>query len=126
MKRIQALALLAAAVPLLAGCPGNPLEGTVCTMEARSAVQVEMRDARTGAVLTGPATLTVREGSFAETVEIPANFTSMGVAHERSGVYEVTLTKPGYREWRARDVRVEKDECHVKTARLEARLEPAQ
>ena len=120
--RIAAVAL----APLLAGCPGNPLEDTVCTQEARSAVSVELRDARTGAALTGPATLTVREGAFVETAEFPADLSSIGVAHERAGVYVVTVSKPGYREWTRAGVSVTRDECHVKTAVLRADLEPAQ
>lgn len=112
-------------VPLLAACPQNPLEDTVCTMEARSAITVEMRDARTGAELTGPATLTVRDGAFVETAEIPAELSSIGVAHERAGVYVVTVKKAGYREWTRANVAVKSDECHVQTAKLRADLEPA-
>ncbi|HEX8272952.1 MAG TPA: hypothetical protein VF615_09970 [Longimicrobiaceae bacterium] len=112
-------------VPLLAACPQNPMEDTVCTMEARSAVTVEMRDARTGAALTGPATLTVRDGAFVETAEFPAELSSIGVAHERAGVYVVTVKKAGYRDWTRADVAVRSDECHVQTAVLRAELQPA-
>ena len=115
---------LVAFVPLLAACPQNPLEDTVCTMEARSAVSVEMRDARSGAVLTGPATLVVRDGAFAETAHIPAELTGVGVAHERAGVYVVTVSKPGYREWTRADVSVKRGQCHVETAVLRADLLP--
>jgi hypothetical protein len=125
MKNSFVRLALVAFAPLLAACPQNPLEDTVCTLEARSAVTVEMRDARTGAALTGPATLTVRDGAFTETVEIPAEFTSMGVAHERAGVYVVTLRKAGYRDWTRADVSVKRDECHVQTAVLRADLVPA-
>jgi hypothetical protein len=112
-------------VPLLAACPQNPMEDTVCTMEARSAITVEMRDARTGAALTGPATLTVRDGAFVETAEFPAELSSIGVAHERAGVYVVTVKKAGYRDWTRADVAVRSDECHVQTAVLRAELQPA-
>lgn len=119
--RLAAVAFM----PLLAACPQNPLEDTVCTMEARSAISVEMRDARTGAALTGPATLTVRDGAFVETTEIPAGLTGFGVAHERAGVYVVTIRKDGYRDWTRADVAVKRDECHVQTVVLRAALEPA-
>ncbi len=119
--RLAAVALF----PLLAACPQNPLEDTVCTMEARSAVSVEMRDARSGAVLTGPATLTVRDGAFVETAQIPAGMTGTGVAHERAGVFVVTVSKAGYRDWTRADVSVKRGECHVETAVLRAELEPA-
>ena len=125
MKNSFVRLALVAFAPLLAACPQNPLEDTVCTLEARSAVTVEMRDARTGAALSGPATLTVRDGAFTETVQIPAEFTSMGVAHERAGVYVVTVSKPGYRDWTRTDVSVKRGECHVETAVLRADLVPA-
>jgi hypothetical protein len=125
MKNSFVRLALVAFAPLLAACPQNPLEDTVCTMEARSAVTVEMRDSRTGAALSGPATLTVRDGAFTETVQIPAEFTSMGVAHERAGVYVVTVSKPGYRDWTRADVSVKRGECHVETAVLRADLVPA-
>ncbi|HEU0076181.1 MAG TPA: hypothetical protein VFQ76_00955 [Longimicrobiaceae bacterium] len=124
MKKTLVRLGLVALAPLLAACPQNPLEDTVCTMEARSAVTVELRDARTGAALTGPATMTVRDGAFVETAEIPAEFSSMGVAHERAGVYVVTVKKAGYRDWTRADVAVKSDECHVQTAVLRAELEP--
>lgn len=123
-NRFVRLAVVAL-VPLLAACPRNPLEDTVCTMEARPAVTVELRDARTGAALTGPATVIVRDGAFADTTEISADFSSMGVAHERAGVYVVTVKKAGYRDWTRADVAVERDECHVRTALVRAELAPA-
>ena len=125
MKRSFVRIAAVAFMPLLAACPQNPLEDTVCTLEARSAITVEMRDARTGAPLTGPATLTVRDGAFVETAEFPAELSSIGVAHERAGVYVVTVKKAGYRDWTRADVAVKSDECHVRTAVLRADLEPA-
>ena len=125
MKKNLVRLAVVAVVPLLAACPQNPLEDTVCTMEARAAVVVELRDARTGAALTGPATMTVRDGAFVETAEIPAEFSSMGVAHERAGVYVVTVRKGGYRDWTRADVAVKSDECHVQTAIVRADLVPA-
>lgn len=130
MTRIQALALLAASVPLLTACPETPFEGQACTTDVRPAVEVSLVDARTGAGLNANgATLIVRDGAFVDSVRVDFPFPTQvvgGVAWERPGRYDVTLRKPGYREWQARGVRVGKDECHVKTARLEARLEPAQ
>ena len=125
MKKTLVRLAVVGFAPLLAACPQNPLEDTVCTMEARSAVLVEMRDSRTGAALTGPATLTVRDGAFVETAEIPAEFSSMGIAHERAGVYVVTVRKAGYRDWTRADVAVKSDECHVQTAIVRADLVPA-
>lgn len=118
--RLAAVVLL----PVLAACP-NPMDGGVCTTEARTAVSVEMRDGRTGAALTGPATLAVREGAFSDSAEIPAGHSTAGVAYERAGVYVVTVKKEGYVDWTRANVAVRRGECHVETVRLEALLEPA-
>ncbi|HEX7243420.1 MAG TPA: carboxypeptidase-like regulatory domain-containing protein [Longimicrobiaceae bacterium] len=130
MRRSFVLASLAALVPLLTACPENPIGGYVCTTDIRPAVMVRLADARTGAALeANGATLTVRDGAFVDSVHVGHQFPEHimgGVAWERPGRYDVTVRKPGYREWEARGVRVQKDECHVRTVTLEARLEPAQ
>ncbi|MEO5580406.1 MAG: PEGA domain-containing protein [Gemmatimonadaceae bacterium] len=47
----------------------------------------------------------------------------LSLAYERAGTYTVTVTKPGYREWRRTGVQVGRDECHVITVPLTARLQ---
>ncbi|HEV2145926.1 MAG TPA: hypothetical protein VGR37_00770 [Longimicrobiaceae bacterium] len=130
MKNPTRFAALAALVPLLAACPRNPFEDTVCTMEARPALHVLVSDARTGAPATG-YTVVARAGSFADSAtvpEAPAHWdpaSGVSLAHEHAGRYEVTVRKAGYAEWRKSGVEVTRDECHVRTVRLEARLQPA-
>ncbi len=123
MIAVKRLAV-AALVPLLAACAGRQGD-VVCTLEARSAVTVELHDARTGAALTGPATVVARAGSYADTASIPEDMSSTGLAYERAGLYEVTVRKSGYRDWTRQDVAVTRDECHVRTVQLRADLEPA-
>jgi hypothetical protein len=115
---------LAALLPLLAAC-GNPLIGRDCTTDVKPAVSVRIRDARTGAALTGPATAIARDGAFADTAEITADDPWARLALERAGVYEVAVRKAGYREWTRSGVRARDGECHVRTAELVAALEPA-
>ena len=59
--------------------------------------------------------------SFSETYgqpEIP-----IGLAYEREGTYAVTVSKSGYKAWTASGVRVIRDGCHVRTVKLNARLQ---
>ncbi|HEX2095208.1 MAG TPA: carboxypeptidase-like regulatory domain-containing protein [Longimicrobiaceae bacterium] len=126
MKRTGLFAVLALA-PFLAACPGNPLDGTVCTADLRPAILVEVRDARTGASALTGATVVARNGSAYDSVTVrDPQVSSVGLAHELPGTYEVVVRRDGYREWKRSGVRVEKDECHVITARVEAVLEPVQ
>jgi hypothetical protein len=114
----------AAALLALAGCGNLPI-GTDCTTDVRPAVAVELRDARTGAALTAPATAVARDGAFVDSAEVRAGESSARLAQERPGVYDVTVRKAGYREWKRTGVRARDGECHVRTVRLDANLEPA-
>lgn len=124
IRRLPRLSPLLLVLPL-AACP-NPFAGTACTTEARPAISVEVLDASTGASAAAGATLIARDGAFADTVVVPDHpgIRSVGVAHERPGVYTVLVRKEGYYEWSREGVRVRDAECHVRTVELEARLEP--
>lgn len=43
-------------------------------------------------------------------------------AGERSGRYSILVQTPGYLDWSTSNIQVRKDECHVKTVRITARL----
>lgn len=119
---------------VVAGCgsneevPGTPAPNVICTMEARSAITVEIVDTSTGQTPRGVTTLTVRDGDYTETATIDGNMANaantMGVAYERAGSYRVTVSNPNYGVWERENVRVTRDECHVQTVRLRAELEP--
>lgn len=123
-KGSRSIPLAAALLPLLAACT-DLLAGRECTTDVHPAVSVEIRDARTGSLLTGPATAVARDGAFADSSEVRAGESEARLALERPGVYEVTVRKAGYREWTRTGVRARDGECHVRTARLRAELEPA-
>lgn len=118
--RLAASALL----PLAAGCT-TPFAGRECTTDVRPALNVQLRDARTGAALAGPATATARDGTYLDAKEIGTLESELRLAQERPGVYEVVVRKQGYREWTRAGVRVRDGECHVRTVKLVAELEPA-
>jgi hypothetical protein len=53
-------------------------------------------------------------------------FGPFDLAHERPGVYEVSVEAPGYQLWQLSDLRVRDGECHVRTAELTALLQPVE
>lgn len=113
MKRLWFAALLAAP---LGACEGF----TACTDEARPALDVTVTSAATGAPLV--ATVVVRDGAFADSMSTAGPYFYSLL--ERAGTYDVTVRAAGYATWTRPDVRVTKDQCHVKTAHLDARLTP--
>lgn len=129
MKNRIRSAALAVLTPLLTACLDNPF-GVTCTTEAVPALHVVVSDARTGAFVSGGYTVVARAGAFADSVSVPEDggwwdpARGVSLAHERAGRYEVAVRKAGYAEWGRNGVRVTRDECHVRTVRLEARLEP--
>jgi hypothetical protein len=120
---MRSIVVPALAALLAAGC--SELIGGDCTTDVRPAVAVQLRDARTGAILAGPATAVARDGAFADSVQVGALDSEAWLAQERPGVYDVTVRKAGYREWTRTGVRVRDGECHVRTVHLVAELAPA-
>ena len=119
------LGLAAVALTLLAACSRNepevpdPAPQTICTREARSALAVTVVDDATGARIDG-ATVRVTDGSHSENLA-GMDGTYSG-AHERAGTYTVVVSHPDYRQWQRAGIVVERDECHVITEAVEARL----
>ncbi len=97
----------------------------VCTLEARPGIIIEARDAVTGEGVAGAVGI-LTDGDYLETMFIPEEddvSPRLVGAYERAGTYDVIVAKEGYTTWRMRSVKVERDECHVMTVHLEARLE---
>lgn len=116
-------ALSAVLVLLVAACGSDDV--VVCTTEARSGLAVTVRDSTSGSPVTSGAEVVAREGAYADTAR--ASLISSGVyslAIERAGTYEVTVDHPAYRQWRRTGVVVTRDECHVVTVSLLARMQP--
>jgi hypothetical protein len=98
-------------------------------MDFRYGLIVEVRDSVTGEPAAVGARLVARDGAYADTSkQLPDPYTDPLVLHaagERAGWYDVSVKKAGYSDWRRTPVRVTKDDCHVRTVRLAARLQPA-
>ena len=114
-----------AVIPLLWACTSP--NDVVCTDIAVPAIAVIVRDSVSGSFGGNGATATAVDGSFSDTNGFPANYgqpeNPIGLAHEREGLYAVTVTKAGYKSWSASGVRVTRDRCHVRTVTLNARLQ---
>lgn len=107
----------------LLGCDfGNP----ICTAEAVPGLVIEVRDADAGELPADDVLGITWDGSFVDTLEVfdPApDMLELYGATERSGRYDIAISKPGYQTWRRENIRVTEDECHVRTVELEALLE---
>jgi hypothetical protein len=127
--------LIAAAATLLAGCVQSTMDSP--------ALEVEIRDARTGAQAWYDAKLiTVRAGAETDTVDcrrgMPADFEPRVMRQpsraNRPGTYDVTIIHPRYRTWRREGIRVGKSgtvnplggDPHPKTVHIVAELEPVE
>jgi hypothetical protein len=91
---------------------------------------VFVKDSLTNAGIASGASLVVREGFFKDSVAFPSgrpdlNDLNLWAVGERAGIYQVTVSKPGYATWVQSNVRVTKGVCHVITVTLTARLQPA-
>jgi hypothetical protein len=115
------------------GCSAlDPRAGEyLCTADMRPAVIVEIRDARTNAPLALGALGVVRDGAYVDSLRPAEALTadmntlvSRAAAHERPGVYAIEMQRAGYASFAASDVRVDRDACHVVTARVQAALTP--
>jgi hypothetical protein len=108
-------------------CAGST--SPVCTQEFRPGLAVYVKDSVTRAGVASGASLVVREGSYKDSVaglNSPDQDNSpLYAAGERSGTYQVTVSKPGYAAWLQSNVRVTSNVCHVNTVTLTALLQPA-
>ena len=122
-----ALGWALALASLLAACSsGSEPPAIACTLEARAAIGVTVIDSVTKQPLAGATVTVVRAEGYTESVTMPdsSGMNQVGMAFERDGVYVVTVTRTGYRDWQAKDVVVTRDECHVQPVSLEAAMVP--
>ncbi len=109
-----------AALTVLYGCLGDPSGPVACTAEARPGVTVEVLDGLTGEPLANGSVLTLREGTYLETVDEAISGRFLSGAWERAGTYEVRVDREGFVPWRSAEVVVFADVCHVVTVEFTA------
>ena len=114
--------LLLALVVVANGC------GRVCDASQKAGIVVTIVDGATGNPIEGEVTVIATEGSYFETVNppyFPPGARTAALASERSGTYRVEVQAAGYLPWVMSGVRVSRDDCHVETVALTARLTKA-
>lgn len=108
-------------------CAGST--SPVCTQEFRPGLVVYVKDSVTKAGVASGASLVVREGSYKDSVAADSrpelDNSALSAAGERSGTYQLTVSKSGYALWQQNNVRVTSNVCHVNTVTLTALLQPA-
>ncbi len=111
---------LATLVALMPACK-VPGKSTLCTLEARPGLEVEVRDSITRAPAGENASVIATEGAYEETMQVFDGLTFSGL-YERRGSYSVSVQKAGYKQ-QQQEIRVTGNECHVKTVDLQVNLE---
>jgi Carboxypeptidase regulatory-like domain len=101
-------------VPAQVGCTANIVEALALTVRDETGTEV------------CDATVTASDGTFSATLQSSAGGGACfwSGLPERSGVYDVTVSKPGYTTVALENVIVTADSCHVKTVSLEVTLAP--
>src|SRR5688500_18918598 len=125
MVRIAGCALL---LPLTTAC-SEP--SPTCTAESRPGIEIEARDRVSNQFIPTLAAAVVLGGAFevaaqlwGATADDPAVPVNYAAAVERRGVYTVHLEVTGYHRWDTSGIAVSRDECHVRTVKLSAALQP--
>ena len=97
----------------------------VCPRILTPSVQVTAVDSLTNVNVTAGATLVLQHSTGADSVTVPtASVTSAFVGDSRSGTFTLRVRRSGYHLWEKTGVRVEAEECGVKTVNVTARLDP--
>jgi hypothetical protein len=122
------------AVTTAGSCP-LPTEEYVCTADFRFGLAVHVKDSATHAwTASGAHLITVdQHGVVVDSgLAFPNTFPagradldslSLSGAGEHAGVFQVTVRKPGYKDWIRSGVQVTADKCHVRLTELTALLQ---
>lgn len=87
-------------------------------------------DSANGTGLAPGATVVLEDGAYRDSIVLGLGYPLPGDSifyststYERTGTYTVRVRRPGYALWEREGVRVTRDQCHVVTARVRARLQ---
>lgn len=109
----------------LSGCDDDGM----CLLHVERSISVEVYDAVTGEPAAAGSRGFIRDGSFTDTLDMAAfraDGRQIGLAGgwERPGIYDVHIENPAYVPWDTSGVVVKSGPCHVRPARITARLTP--
>ena len=116
--------IVVVAAVLMSAC-----ESYVCTLSVEPSVVVEIYDRATGVPVAAGARGFIRDGQYQDSLKSysglgDGTITALAAGTERAGVYAVHVENPAYLPWDTVGVVVRSDRCHVRTARIVARLIP--
>jgi hypothetical protein len=132
-RRLSALTLRRLACGLVAAtamaCDTGP---TACPQWFLPAIEVEIRDARTGSAIAWDARGVVRDGAYVDSLypyksmglDLSVGLYSRAAADERPGTYSVEVVHPSYQTWTASGVTARRGKCNVETHVLRANMQP--
>ena len=123
---MKALIVTLISLPLTAAACSD----TVCNLRGEYAINVAVKDSVSGAFAASGARLVVRDGAYADSMEVPANRPGLDAqalvgAFERTGLYSVTVRKSSYQDWMRTNIGVGRGRCDLRAVSLTARLQPS-
>lgn len=120
MSRLLTSVLLLITIP---ACGGGGTTATGCTQDRVAGISVTLIDAITSNPISG-GTLIITEGSYKEVLQSPFPGLYQG-AHERKGLYTLSVAVPTYVSKTVTNIQVNKGDCHVTTNLLQFALSKA-
>jgi hypothetical protein len=101
--------------------------GQLCDLRALPGVVVTIVDSVTASPVPAEVTVIATHGPYADTAIVAPSGVPPAeawLAEERPGFYRVEVRAPGYRTWTSPLLHVMQDDCHVRTVKVTARLQP--
>jgi len=102
----------------------------LCTAIALPAISVNVFDFETGNYVGCDTKAIITSDDLSYTEEVNHSVTtgctnqeSISLANAREGVYNVEITKDGYKKWTQAGLKVTRDQCHVRTITLDTYLQ---
>jgi hypothetical protein len=108
----------------LLNCGSDDYSSTVCTDVFVYGLEVTVRDAQSGALITEGITVTAREDAYEEQLVNISQLDYFFGAGERPGTYIIEISGTNYETFISEAVKVTADNCHVETEILEYSIIP--
>lgn len=124
---MKKLLIVLCCFPLLMAhtCENEHQEGINCTLEARAGLNVTVSLGNSIANVSEGVTVIATDGSFSEILFAydGANPVFSGV-YERTGQYQLVVSKEGYQGYTSQPIIVGRDRCHVIPKQIHVVLQP--
>ena len=120
MHRKSATILL---ITLLTGC--GILDPEKCTLELGPVVVVEVVDSTSGSRITDNLSGTLTREGFSAVLSSNGNGDLQDLSGATPGLYQVTVSASGYRDWVDDQVELEAGKCRPRVTHLRARMQRA-